>query len=94
MFDPKYYSTCRVTIDGRVDVESGEFYFSAIKTKEAGCNYSGKKTSFADNVMSALVHSTDIRENELSMAFAQYQVQNNSLKEPKMFPIGEKIERR
>ncbi|MCW4002636.1 MAG: hypothetical protein NWE95_01815 [Candidatus Bathyarchaeota archaeon] len=94
MFDPKYRATCRVIIDGRIDIEDGEFYLTATKTKEASCNWSGKRTSFADDVMSTIVRTTDIRENELTLALAQYQVQNNSLKEPRMFPIGEKIERR
>jgi hypothetical protein len=93
VLDSKYWSICRVTIDGKVDIESGEFYLTATKMKEAGCNWTGRRAPHADVVMPALVRSTDIRENELALAFAQYQAQYKELRAPKQFSIGERIDR-
>jgi len=80
MFSPKYWALCRVSIDGYVDIESGHFYISGSKYKEASCNFFGRNKPYAEDIMTSLVRTTDISENELTLSIARYQAEYKALK--------------
>jgi hypothetical protein len=80
MFDPKFWAVCRVCLDGYVDIETGLFHVSATKYKEGGSNFSGKNKPYAEDILKSLVRSTDISENELTLAIAKYQAEYKALR--------------
>ena len=79
MFSPKYWALCRVSIDGYIDIENGQFYISGSKYKEASCSFAGRNKPYAEDIMSSLVRTTDISENELTLAVARYQTEYKAL---------------